>query len=102
MSSPHRPSGRSIEAVVSRFAQLVRQVGWRHGLLDADLDELMQEVRIRLWKASERSEPPASIGASYVYRTAASAALDLIRRRRARREEALDPVSEIGGSANVI
>lgn len=38
----------TIEALVSRFRTMVRSVGARRGLLDADLDEVMQDVRIRL------------------------------------------------------
>ena len=55
------------------------------------MDEVMQEVRIRLWRAHQRadgaSQEIASAPASYVYRTAMSAALDLLRRRRARRAD---------------
>lgn len=94
---------------MSNFAALVRRVGWRHRLSDADLDELMQEVRIRLWRAHDApdrggqaahddasdadraaGERIGAVSASYVYRTAVSAALDLMRRRRARRADAHD------------
>jgi hypothetical protein len=40
-----------LERLVSRFARMVRQVGRGRGLADPDLDELLQEVRIRLWRA---------------------------------------------------
>jgi RNA polymerase sigma factor (sigma-70 family) len=43
----------------------------------------MQQVRIRLWQAQRESEQISRAPASYVYRTAVSAALDLMRRRRA-------------------
>ena len=86
----------ALEAVVVRFATMVRSVGARHGLADADLDEVMQEVRIRLWRASATSEQIRQLGASYVYRTAATAALDLLRRRRARGGARTDPVEEHG------
>ena len=84
----------AIEAVVSRFATMVRSVGARHRLSDADLDEVMQEVRIRLWRADPRGEQVGSIGASYVYRTAVSAALDLLRRRRAYAADRTDSVED--------
>lgn len=96
----------ALEAVVANFAAMVRRVGWRHRLSDADVDEVMQEVRIRLWHASQRGERPPSeqIGqtpASYVYKAAVSAALDLLRRRRAHGAERSvrldDP--ESGGAA---
>jgi RNA polymerase sigma-70 factor (ECF subfamily) len=51
----------------------------------------VQEVRVRLWRALE-VERIESLPASYLYRTATSAALDLIRRRRTMREDSLDDV----------
>lgn len=72
---------------------MVRRVAWRHRLSDSDVDEVMQEVRIRLWRAHQNaeggSEQIAAAPASYVYRTALSAALDLLRRRRARRADSM-------------
>jgi RNA polymerase sigma factor (sigma-70 family) len=84
----------SLEAVVTRFGAMVRSVGWRHRLSDADVDEVMQQVRIRLWRAQGDSEQIARAPASYVYRTAVSAALDLLRRRRAQRAEQMVPIEE--------
>lgn len=91
MRSPPDELSAALEAVVTKFAGMVRRVGWRHRLSDADVDEVMQEVRVRLWRAHQGtdgwSEQIASAPASYVYRTALSAALDLLRRRRARRTD---------------
>jgi len=90
---------RELEAAVGKFAALVRRVGLRHRLSEADLEDVLQEVRIRLWRA--RSDPqgerPEPVSASYVYRVAVSAAVDLLRRRRARgadRTVALDETEE--------
>jgi RNA polymerase sigma factor (sigma-70 family) len=81
----------AIESVLSRFAGMVRRVGLRHGLSDGDVDEVFQEVRIRLWRArGAESEQISAVRSSYLYRTAVSAALDVIRRHRRAREEALD------------
>src|SRR6476469_6445409 len=77
----------AVEAVLKRFGAMVRQVGRRYRLDDADVDEVMQEVRIRLWRAQRTSEQIGEVSTSYVYRTASSAALDVIRRRRSRRAE---------------
>jgi RNA polymerase sigma-70 factor (ECF subfamily) len=77
---------------------MVRQVGWRHRLSEADIDELIQDVRIRLWRAHAKdairrgSESLSDVPASYVYRTATTAALDLIRRRRAGRAASHDGI----------
>lgn len=76
------PLSIALEAVVTRFASLVRKVGWKHGLNGDDIDEVMQDVRLRLWRARGTSEQIQGSSASYVYRTATTAALDLIRRRR--------------------
>lgn len=79
---PPEPLSLALEAVLARFSGLVRRVGWKHGLDGDDLDEVMQDVRLRLWRARGDSEQIQASSASYVYRTAMSAALDLIRRRR--------------------
>src|SRR5262249_61978763 len=74
-----------LEAAVGRFAALVRRVGLKHRLSEAGLEDVLQEVRIRLWRARSRpeSEKTEPVSASYVYRVAVSAAVDLLRRRRA-------------------
>lgn len=77
----------AVEAVLKRFGAMVRQVGRRYRLDDGDVDEVMQEVRIRLWRAQRTSEQIGEVSTSYVYRTASSAALDVIRRRRSHRAE---------------
>jgi len=92
----HGDLSRRLEEVVERCSAAVRSVAWRHGLTEADVDEVFQDVRIRLWKALDSGEKIGSIPASYVYRAATSAALDLIRRRRARREETLEPLTGTG------
>lgn len=92
-----------------RFAAMVRRIGIRHGLSESDVDEVFQEVRIRLWRArgegSTRAlndapagqiggEQISSVGSSYLYRTAVSAALDVLRRHRRTREDALEDVGQ--------
>ena len=82
----------TIEMVVSRFRAMVRSVGVRRGLADADLDEVMQEVRIRLWQAGQAGKVIEELGSSYLYQVATSAALDLLRRRRAHGADRADDV----------
>lgn len=84
----------TLDAVVSRFATMVRSVGARHRLDESDLDEVLQEVRIRIWRADPSGEQIARLGASYVYRTATTAALDLLRRRRARAADRTESVDD--------
>lgn len=87
--------GAALEAVVEHFRTMVRSVGARHRLSEPDLDEVVQEVRIRLWHASARGEQIERLGASYVYRTAVSAALDILRRRRARAADRTSSVDDL-------
>jgi len=103
VQSPPETAFAALEAVIADFADMVRRVAWRHRLSDADVDEVMQEVRIRLWRSHgtgvEGSEQIARAPASYVYRTAVSAALDLLRRRRAQRAGVTTSLEE--GAATV-
>ena len=87
----------ALEAVVGKFGAMVRQVARRYRLDEADVDEVMQEVRIRLWRARESRESIDEVSTSYVYRTASSAALDVIRRRRSRRAEHHQSIDEHAG-----
>jgi RNA polymerase sigma factor (sigma-70 family) len=74
----------ALEAVLARCVRMIRSVGARHGLSEADLDDVVQDVRIRLWRSCTTSEQIERLGTSYVYRAATTAALDLLRQRRAR------------------
>jgi RNA polymerase sigma-70 factor (ECF subfamily) len=75
----------ALEAAVARFQRLIAAIGRRHGLADADVDEVMQEVRIRLWRTRGERETLEAMGSSYVHQAAVSAAIDVLRRRRAAR-----------------
>jgi len=75
---------------MSRFSTMLRAVGRRRGLRGAELDELQQDVRVRLWRALEDGEKIDRASTSYVYRAAMSAAVDLIRQRRHRQEEPIE------------
>ena len=87
----------ALERTLARTAAAVRRAAWGHALAEADADDLVQEVRIRLWRALASGERIESVPSSYVYRAAQSAARDLIRQRRARREAPLpdDPPPEV-------
>lgn len=84
----------ALEAVVARYGGVLRTIAARYRLSPGDREDLVQEVRVRLWRALD-VERIETIPASYLYRTAASAALDLIRRRRSSREE---PVDDVGSA----
>jgi len=84
----------AIETLISRFRTMVRSVGARRGLVEADLDEVLQDVRIRLWHAGEGGKSLEELGSSYLYHLASTAALDLLRRRRARRADDTEDIRE--------
>ena len=92
MATTPDPLSSALERLLARFGDTVRRVAERHGLA-GETDEVLQDVRIRLWRARASGEKVEAANASYVYRTAVSAALDRIRRRRARREEPVDPTA---------
>lgn len=83
----------AIERLLGRFATLIRRTAYKHGLADADVDELVQDVRIRLWRYLGR-ERKTEVPASYVYMTAKSAALDIVRRDRSGRTHGFDDVRQ--------
>lgn len=96
--SPSDPASSALDRVIARFGPMLRSVGVRRGLSEHDLDELAQDVRVRLWRALADGEKIQRVQTSYVYRAAMSAALDLIRRRRARAEATLEhDIAEQGG-----
>ena len=61
--------------------------------LGVSAEEIEQEARIRLWQALRRESTIAD-PASYLYRIAATAAIDAVRRVRARRETSLDHAAD--------
>lgn len=76
------------EQVLAQYGTFLRQVIVRFapGRLGIAVDDIEQEARLRLWRALEREKETADV-ASYLYRIAASATIDAIRRVKARREE---------------
>jgi RNA polymerase sigma factor (sigma-70 family) len=103
-SIPPDSSSPALDAALTGFTEMIRRVAWRHRLSNADVDEVLQEVRIRIWKASGgadgASEQLVQSPTSYVYRTAVSAAIDLIRKQRTERERST--VSLDGDDAPVV
>ncbi len=99
MSPPADSASSALERIIARFGPMLRSVGLRRGLSEPDLDELAQEVRVRLWRALAEGEKIHQVKTSYVYRAAMSAALDMIRRRRARAEQTLEHgVADLAGA----
>lgn len=81
-----------IAAVLEEYGRFLRQTLVRlcpRGL-GLQLDDIEQDARIRLWKALQGERPIQDL-ASYIYRVAANATVDAIRRVKARREQPLEP-----------
>jgi RNA polymerase sigma factor (sigma-70 family) len=82
-SPPDRELSPAIAEQLARWDALVRRVGGRFGFDAATLDELQQDIRIRLWRAHDRArEKIGGVPSSYVYEAVMSAAVDLVRRRQ--------------------
>jgi RNA polymerase sigma-70 factor (ECF subfamily) len=84
MAGPSNGVSTALDSLLARFGEMVRRVGLRHRLYPDEVDEVLQEMRVRLWRAHGTGEQIAAVSASYVYRTALTAALGVIRRRRSR------------------
>jgi len=95
MSSAPDDLSPALERVVSDYAAMLRAAARRKGLSDHEVDEVVQEVRIRLWRALGSPERIAGVNTSYVYQTAMSAVFDLIRRRRTDRITSLEEDSTL-------
>jgi RNA polymerase sigma factor (sigma-70 family) len=88
MTPPRDSISDELESLVLRFARFAGRIAHDRGLHQEDLDELLQELRVRFWRA--RKDGLRDLSAGYVRRTAISAALDIIRRRRVDRNVSLD------------
>jgi RNA polymerase sigma factor (sigma-70 family) len=88
----------ALDLVLEQFGGVVRHMCRKYRFSEQEVDELMQEVRIRLWHAhaghDRANESLAAIPAFYLQRTAMSAAIDLLRRGRARRADRMVPVDD--------
>ena len=82
-------------AVVEEFGILLRRAIVRYCPHDKGLqfDDIEQEARMRLWRALQAEREVADY-ASYLYRIAATATIDAMRRIQARHEEQLDALME--------
>jgi RNA polymerase sigma-70 factor (ECF subfamily) len=86
MTDTPDPLSPLLARYTAQFEPLFRSLVRKYGLEPAEYDELVQDVRIRLWRAQGSSEQVSAVSTSYVWRTAMAAAIDLLRRRRTLRE----------------
>ena len=83
-----------IELMVTQWAGLIQAAASKYGLVAAERDEVTQDVRLRLWKALQESGA-REITASYAFRAAMSAAVDLVRRDRLSRRAGAESLSTV-------
>ena len=90
-------------ALIDQYGRYLRRIVTRlcPRNLGLNFDDVEQEARLRLWKAL-RDERKIDDPASYLYRIAATATIDAVRRVRARREEPLEDESEAAPRAAVL
>lgn len=81
-AAPDAEVSEALGSLIARFDAFIRRTASRHGLAGAELDEVVQDLRVRIWKAFGTSELIRRAKATYLYRAAVSASLDIIRRRR--------------------
>ena len=70
---------------MDRWGGVIQKAARQYGLSSHDLEEVTQDVRVRLWNLIERDGIGADINATYAWRAASSAAIDLVRRDRMQR-----------------
>lgn len=88
-SLPDGEVSRALGDLIDRFDAFIRRTASRHGLTGAEIDDVVQDLRVRIWKAFGTSELIRRARAAYVYRAAVSASLDIVRRRRTIASQAL-------------
>jgi RNA polymerase sigma-70 factor (ECF subfamily) len=89
----HVNAEQRFDAVMEKYGRLLRAAirGFCPRDMTADSDDIAQEAYLRVWRAvASGREIPSP--ASYLYRVAATATIDAIRRAKARREATLDPL----------
>jgi RNA polymerase sigma-70 factor (ECF subfamily) len=92
-ADPRRDTAEArLEALLAEYGAVLRAAIRRACPPDrlADLADLEQAARIRLWRALQR-ESGVTHPASYIHRVAASVAIDAIRRARRRPEDPIEP-----------
>jgi len=91
---PPMPPASALDQILEKFDALARQVARTRGLDPSEVDDIIQDVRIRLWKAHPTGENLATLTASYFVRVVTSAVVDHLRRKRRHGHASLDDASQ--------
>ena len=85
---PDAEVSRALRDLLERFDAFIRRTAARHGLVGQDIDDVVQDLRVRVWKSFGTAELIRRANPTYMYRVAVSASLDIIRGRRAAKASA--------------
>lgn len=80
--------------LVERYSRKVFRLGYRMTSSEQDAEDVVQETFLRVYRNLQQFESRANFG-TWIFRIAANAALDLMRKRQ-RHEESHDPVDPEG------
>ncbi len=92
---------RAFEDLVKAYQRMVAGVAWRYGIRQADLEDVVSEVFVKLYRNLHRFRPDHPFS-TWLYRLSANHAVDHIRRRRKERgrtempEQLADPAAGAG------
>jgi len=86
--------GTALERLIARVSALAARAARARGLPAEEIDEILQDVRIRLWKAHPDSENLERLGAAYLVKVVSSAVVDRLRRQR-RADTSLDAANNM-------
>jgi RNA polymerase sigma factor (sigma-70 family) len=94
---------REVEGLIARWAGVIVRAARQYGLDASEQDEVTQDLRLRFWGLLERAQTDSTtINATYAMRAASSAAVDLVRRNRLRRDASHEELSpDTAGSVTV-
>ncbi len=88
----------ALRDLLSRFDAFIRRTAARHGLAGPDVDDVVQDLRVRVWKSFGTAELIRRAKPTYIYRVAVSASLDIIRSRRTAKASAT-PIDSVNPGA---
>lgn len=84
----------AFRALVDRYSHKVFRLGYRMTSNEHDAEDVVQETFLRAYRALDQFESRADLG-TWIFRIAANAALDLMRKRQ-RHEESRSPLDPRG------
>ena len=82
---------RAFEDLVKAYQRMVASVAWRHGIRQADLEDVVSEVFVKLYRNLHQFRPEHPFS-TWLYRLAANHTVDHLRRARRERGRTEMPV----------